>query len=165
MGGVVVWFTGLPSSGKTTLARKVEKALEPDLDAIVLDSDAVRASLTPRPGYDAQGRDDFYATLSGISALLAQEGHVVLVAATGNLAKYRLQGRARAPAFLEVFVDTPLPVCQERDSKGLYANPKTMGRLPGMGAPFEIPKAPDLVVKPGDAGPEQKVVEKIRELI
>jgi len=161
--GVVVWFTGLPSSGKTTLARKVEAALQPTVDAIVLDSDAVRATLTPRPGYDPEGRDNFYETLSALAALLAKEGHVVLVAATGNLAKYRLQARARSPEFLEIFVDTPLTVCQERDSKGLYKNPVTLARLPGMGAPFELPKAPDLVVKPDDAEAAQKVVGLINE--
>lgn len=154
--GVVVWLTGLPSSGKSTLARHVAALLGPG-GCTVLDGDAVRASLVPAPGYDDAGREAFYATLGRLAAQLAQQGQVVLVPATANRRKYRDDARALAPRFLEVFVDTPLEVCRVRDAKGLYAA-GTAG-LPGAGVAYEAPLAPDFVVRADDAQPELALLE------
>ncbi len=151
--GVVVWLTGLPSSGKSRLALRAADALtargEP---ACVLDGDAVRAALRPSPGYDERGRDDFYATLSGLAALLAQQGLTVLVAATAHRARYREAARAAAPRFVEVFVDVPLAVCRERDSKGLYARAEegSVTQMPGVAFDYEAPLAPDVVARGGE---------------
>jgi adenylylsulfate kinase len=138
MTGVVVWFTGLPASGKSTLARAVSLSLE-GLGAapVVLDGDEVRAALDPPCGYDDAGRGHFYETLARLAAMLASHGHAVLVPATANLRRYRERARALAPAYLEVFVDTPLEECARRDPKGLYA--AQTGALPGVSAVFERP--------------------------
>jgi adenylylsulfate kinase len=145
--GIVVWLTGLPASGKSTLARAVAAQLAPRA-AVILDGDDVRAALHPSPGYDDESRAAFYETLAGVAALIARQGHVVLVPATAHRRAYRARARELAPRFLEVHVATPLAECRRRDPKGLYAH-ATPG-LPGAGTPFETPEAPDLVVAGSD---------------
>src|SRR4051812_4077630 len=111
-GGSVVWITGLPSSGKSTLAAAVHAELIAlDAPTCTLDSDAVRAALVPSPGYSARERDDYYATLGHLAALLAAQGLTVLVPATSHRAAYRADARAWAPHFVEVHVRTPLDEC------------------------------------------------------
>lgn len=149
MSGVVVWFTGLPSAGKSTLARKVAARLD---RPVLLDGDEVRACLRPEVGYTDVERDAFYETLARLAALIASQGHVVLVPATANLNYFRMRARALAPRFIEVFVDTPLEECRRRDAKGLYAREEE--QLPGAGVVFEAPINPDVVIRPGD-GPER----------
>lgn len=143
MTGVVVWITGLPAAGKTTLARLVQPRLAP---ALVLDSDEVRDALGMH-AYDAAGRDAFYRALAELAALLARQGFAVIVAATAPARVHRERARARAPRFLEVFVDTPSAACAARDPKGLYA--AAVATLPGRGAPYEPPVAPDVVAHGG----------------
>ncbi len=154
--GVVVWLTGIPSSGKTTLAKKVAALLGPGGCAL-LDGDEVRASLVPTPGYDEAGRDAFYRTLGQLAATLARQGQVVLVAATANRQRYRDEARALAPRFVEVFVDTPLATCRARDAKGLYR--AGAAGLPGAGADYEVPRAPELWVHADDVAPELTLLE------
>ena len=144
-GGLVVWLTGLPSSGKSTLARRVAAALrERGTSTLELDGDAVRAAMVPAHGYDDEGRAAFYETLARLAALAAAQGHVVLVPATASKSSFRARARALAPRFVEVFLDVPLQICTSRDAKGLYAlDPRD---LPGSGVVFERPIHPDLVV-------------------
>ena len=98
MSGAVVFVTGLPSAGKSTFASR----LCAETGAILLDGDEVRAVMRPRPGYDDEARADFYATLGGLAALLARQGHVVVVAATAHRASHREHAR-EAPRYFEVF--------------------------------------------------------------
>lgn len=152
--GPIVWLTGLPSSGKSTLAAGVAEALrrrgEP---VLVLDGDAVRAALVPPPGYDDAARAGFYATLAQLAALGARQGLTVLVPATAHLRRFREAARAMAPGrFVEVFVDTDPSTCRTRDAKGLYAAAIVAGTLPGAGATYEPPEHADVVVRPGDEG-------------
>ena len=154
MSGVVVWLTGLPSSGKSTFARAAAERLRATGIAVaVLDGDDVRAVLRPVPGYDDAARAEFYASLSGLAALLAQQGLVVLVPATANRAVFRDHARLLAPRFVEVFVATPIEVCVRRDAKGLYARSAEgdIGAMPGAGATYEPPLHPDLVLDGGEA--------------
>jgi adenylylsulfate kinase len=143
---VVVWITGLPSSGKSTLARQLHAALGArGVPSCVLDGDAVRKSLVPSPGYSTPERKDFYETLARFAALLAAQGLVVLVPATAHLRAYREQARALAPAYVEVFVDTPLAECELRDSKGLYRKSRAgdAPNMPGSSEDYEPPEDPD----------------------
>ncbi|MBX7100027.1 MAG: adenylyl-sulfate kinase [Myxococcaceae bacterium] len=142
MSGAVVWFTGLPSSGKSTLAGWVAEALEArGVAHVVLDGDEVRAALVPTPGYSPLARTQFYLTLARLAALLAGQGLVVLVAATAHRRAFRAAARRLAPRFLEVFVDTRPDECRARNSKGLYGQ---AARLPGAGVRYEPPLEPDL---------------------
>lgn len=154
--GLVVWITGLPSAGKSTLAARIAAQLRALLTAVlILDGDEVRGALRPVPGYDEAGRDAFYETLARLAALIAAQGYIVLVAATSHRRRFRARARDLAPAFLEVFVDTPLEECMHRDNKGLYegARSKRITEVPGADIPYEPPEQADFVVHPdnGDA--------------
>jgi adenylylsulfate kinase len=152
--GPIVWLTGLPSSGKSTLARAAAEILRArGAHVLVLDGDEVRDALRPRPGYDEAARDAFYETLARLAAHCASQGAIVMVPATANRRAFRERARSLAPGrFVEVFVDTDLATCRARDAKGLYACAAREGggTLPGAGAAYEPPIAPDIVVRPDD---------------
>jgi adenylylsulfate kinase len=150
--GVVVWLTGLPSSGKSTLAALLGRRLdEAGRRAAILDGDEVRRAMVPAPGYTPEARDAFYATLARLAALLAGQGLVVLVPATAHRAAYRAEARRLAPAFLEVHVDVDAAECQRRDAKGLYAAAAEghATGLPGADLAYEAPAAPDVIARGG----------------
>ena len=161
MTGVVLWFTGLPQSGKSTLALRVRDKLA-DRSCVALDSDAVRAAIGA-DGYGAADRDAFYRMLGGIAGLLAEQGHVVLVAATAPLRAHRDHARRGAPHFAEIWVRTPRELCEARDTKGLYARARAgdAPELPGVGAPYEPPVAPEVIA---DGGHDDRAVTAIVEL-
>ena len=146
--GIVVWFTGLPASGKSTLANRVRELLADHGKACcLLDGDTVRAAFVPSPGYTVKARDDFYHTLANLAGLLAKQGHIVLVPATAHLQEFRDRARRCAPQFIEVHVATPLSQCKQRDFKRLYQHADA--NLPGQGVAFESPNAPDIVARGG----------------
>lgn len=149
--GAVVWLTGLPASGKSTLAERIAAHLrEMRVASVVLDGDEVRDVIVPHPGHDDVGRDDFYQTLGGLAALLARRGLVVVVAATAHRRVWRDHARQRAPRFVEVHVATSLDECRLRDPKGLYARADSLPELPGVGLPYEAPLHPDVIAAHGD---------------
>jgi adenylylsulfate kinase len=163
--GAVVWFTGKPSSGKSTLARAAQRALE-DRGARVclLDGDELRDVLVPKPGYDPAARDAFYATLANLASLLARQGLTVLVAATAHARSHRDRARALAPRFVEVYVAVPEAELHRRDSKGLYAAVRE-GRLtgvPGADVPYEAPSAPELTAT---GGRDEHAIAQLLELL
>lgn len=163
--GAIVWLTGLPSSGKSTLAEATQSALlaRGHANVVVLDGDAVRGALRPAPGYDDDARDAFYETLARLAALIARQGTTVLVPATANRRAYRERARSLAPGrFVEVFVDTSLELCRARDAKGLYAKASSDGTLPGVGASYEAPEHPELTVAPDDLDAVDRVISAIQ---
>jgi adenylylsulfate kinase len=148
--GIVIWFTGLPQSGKSTLARRVRDRIAPRRSCVLLDSDDVRAAIGATR-YGLGERDAFYHMLAGLAGLLAREGHVVLVAATAPRRAYRDAARDAAPDYAEVWVKTPLAECEARDTKGLYASARrgSAPDMPGLGAAYEPPAAPEIVAEGG----------------
>jgi adenylylsulfate kinase len=153
MSGVIVWFTGLPSSGKSRLARRVQAALrEQDFSSCLLDGDRVRALLHPSPGYSESERDDFYLTLGELALELAEQDLVVLVPATANRKQYRDQVRARAPRFIEVWMSASPEECRARDGKGLYAqlSDGQLHGLPGADSAYEEPETAEVSAAGGD---------------
>jgi adenylylsulfate kinase len=148
--GAVVWLTGLPASGKSTLAHALAGRLrEADREPLLLDGDDVRDALVPRPGYDDFARESFYRTLAGLAGLAARQGLIVVVAATAHRRAWRDAARATAPRFVEVHVATPLDECRRRDPKGLYGSGDARRALPGVGLPYEPPEHPEVIVRPG----------------
>jgi adenylylsulfate kinase len=148
-----VWLTGLPASGKSTLARALAAELaRRGVRAAVLESDALRPILTPRPTYSEAERDAFYGALALVGKLLVDQGVPVIFDATANRRRYREQARATIPSFIEVFVDCPLETCVARDPKGLYrrAREGATTTLPGAGASYEPPLRPELVTGSDD---------------
>ncbi len=153
MTGAVVWVTGLPSSGKSTFARRLRDRLRArGVAAALLDGDAVRAALVPPPGYDPEARAAFYETLGNLALALASDGLAVLVAATAHRRAFRDRVRTRAPRFVEVLVDVPPDVCAARDPKGLWARARAgeAPELPGAALGYERPLAPEVVARGGE---------------
>lgn len=146
--GAVVWITGRPQAGKSTLATAARDALRAHGAACcVLDSDEVRAATVPPRGYGAADRDAHYESLARLAAVLARQGLIVLVPATAHLRRYREAARALAPRFLEVYVDASAEECASRDAKGLYAG--ATGALPGRDVAYEPPEHPDVIARGG----------------
>jgi adenylylsulfate kinase len=161
-GSLVVWLTGLPRSGKSTLARAIHARLSAHgVPAVILDSDELRQTLVPAPGYDLQSRNDFYTTLGRLAALLARQGFVVLVPATAHRRNYRDAARELAPSFIEVHVATPLKSCLGRDPAGLYAS-SAKAELPGVGVEYEAPRAPEVVAS---GGQDQTAVDQVVAIV
>ena len=144
-----VWLTGLPASGKSTVARALAAELAgKGIRAAVLESDAVRREIAPDAGYYDAEREAFYATLAYLARMLVLHGVPVIVDATANRRAYRDRARATIPRFLEVHVRCPLAVCQARDPKGIYRRGAegTAQNVPGVSAPYEPPLLPEVVV-------------------
>jgi len=161
MNGTVVWCTGKPSSGKSTLARAIAERLRAShVATCLLDGDELRHALVPRPGYDPMARDEFYQTLANLAALLARQGLVVLVAATAHLRTFRTRARELAPAFIEVYVRASDAEVRERDSKGLYEAVETgrIGGVPGADLGYEEPETPEVVAT---GGRDQSAIDRV----
>ena len=142
-----VWLTGLPASGKSTVARALAKELESSgVDCAVLESDELRKILTPHPRYDESEREDFYSQMAWIGALLVRHGISVLFDATAYRRSYREQARREISNFIEVYVSCPLEVCMARDPKGIYRDAATGGQVPGLQAPYEPPIEPEVLI-------------------
>jgi adenylylsulfate kinase len=165
--GAIVWFTGLPSSGKTTLARRVQaRFAEAGRVSVLLDGDELR-DLLGAHAYGPGDRDRFYRSLAALAGLLANQGVVVLVAATAPRRADRDRAReevgAGRPAkgrFVEVWVETPLAECEARDPKGLYAAARRgeARELPGVGVAYESPVSPEVIA---DGGFDDRAVAAI----
>jgi adenylylsulfate kinase len=144
-----VWLTGLPASGKSTVARALAAELGgKGIRAAVLESDAVRRAITPNATYGEAEREAFYATLAYLARVLVLHGIPVIVDATANRRIYRDHAREAIPRFLEVHVRCPLAVCQARDPKGIYRRGAegTAQNVPGVSAAYEPPLTPEVVV-------------------
>ncbi len=155
--GATVWFTGLSGSGKSTLADAVSRSLtDAGRPSYVLDGDNVRHGLNADLGFSAEDRAENVRRVGEVARLMADAGLVVLVPV---ISPYRAdRDRVRAAhevaglRFVEVFVDTPLELCEQRDPKGLYAKARA-GELTGMTGiddPYEAPSTPELRVEPGE---------------
>jgi adenylylsulfate kinase len=150
--GVVVWITGKPSSGKSTLALSLREALAAQgVASCILDGDEVRSAFVPRHGYDPKSRDEYYATLGNLAGVLARQGLVVVVPATAHLEAFRQRARTRADAFLEVYVEATQEEVEARDAKGLYRAVREgrAGGVPGADLGYEVPERPDVVAHGG----------------
>lgn len=155
---IAVWFTGLPSSGKSTIAKKTAEILRAvGQPVVVLDSDELRRELTPDPTYTKKERDWFYGVLAFMAELLTNSGVTTLIAATAPRREYRDNARKRIGLFCEVFVKCSVNECRRRDPKGLWAKEKQskISNLPGAGAPYEQPLEPELVVNTEQQSPEK----------
>lgn len=152
--GRTVWLTGLPSAGKSTLARALEKRLVDAGRAVeVLDGDVVRTNLTKDLGYTKADRDTNVRRIGFVAQLLARHGVTVICPVISPYRAIRNEIRAGHEAdgteFFEVHVATPVEVCAERDVKGLYARQRAgeISGLTGIDDPYEPPEHPELVVE------------------
>ena len=142
-----IWITGLPASGKSTIAAALQPRLEAaGLRVEVLESDAVRQILTPSPSYSDEERDLFYRALAFTGGRLVAHGVTVIFDATATRRAHRAFASQLIARLIEVSVECPLEVCMARDKKGTYrkglaGETKT---VPGLQTPYEAPVAPDV---------------------
>jgi adenylylsulfate kinase len=145
-----IWITGIPASGKSTLAKALHTLLkERGIDSEVLESDELRKVFTPDPHYNENERAAFYKQLIYVGALLIRHGVPVIFDATANRRAWREEARRAIPQFLEVYVNTPLDVSMARDPKGIYRRAREGGSdsVPGLQHPYEPPVQPDVEVR------------------
>jgi bifunctional enzyme CysN/CysC len=170
--GATVWFTGLPGAGKSTVAGRLEERLiEAGQPAFLLDGDNLRHGLNGDLGFDEQARRENVRRTAHVARLLAESGTIALVSLVSPYAADREAAAALHESdelpFLEVFVDAPLEVCEQRDPKGLYARARAgeLAGLTGVGAPYEPPASPDLVLDACAASVDDEVERVLALLI
>jgi bifunctional enzyme CysN/CysC len=169
--GATVWFTGLPGAGKSTVAAAVEERLiAAGRPAFLLDGDNLRHGLNGDLGFDEDARSENVRRTAHVAKLLADSGTIALVSLVSPYAADRAAAAVLHAAdrleFIEVHVDAPLELCEERDPKGLYARARAgeLAGLTGVGAPYEPPSAPDLVLVAGEETVAREV-ERVLELL
>jgi adenylylsulfate kinase len=145
--GVTVWFTGLSGAGKTTITQAIEKKLrEHDYPVEILDGDIVRENLTKGLGFSKEDRDENIRRIGFVANLLTRHGVIVLVSAISPYREIREEVKARIGDFVEVFVNAPLAVCEDRDVKGLYKKARSgeIKAFTGISDPYEPPLNPEV---------------------
>jgi adenylyl-sulfate kinase len=165
--GATIWFTGLPAAGKSTIAGAVEEHLVVGgRPAFLLDGDNLRHGLNGDLGFGEQARTENVRRTAHVARLLAESGTIALVSLVSPYARDREEAAALHRAvdlpFIEVFVDAPLALCEQRDPKGLYARARAgeLAGLTGIDAPYEAPTNPDLVLRSGTE-PIEAAVERV----
>jgi len=168
--GFVLWFTGLPSSGKTTLARMIEqRLLERGLKVEVLDGDDVRTNLSKGLGYSKEDRDTNIRRVGYVCKLLSRNGVVAIASCISPYREVREEVRRDVGDFVEVYVKCPLDVLKERDIKGLYkkALRGEIKGFTGVDDPYEEPDNPEVVVETDKESPEEscnKIIDTLERL-
>lgn len=152
--GAVVWITGLPGSGKSTVASAVEYRLYQDgFQTVVLDGDNVRHGLCADLGFSVEDRQENVRRVGELAKLLMQQGLVVIVALISPLASARQMIRSSMADgdFIEVFCDCHLDICKQRDPKGLYARAEKglISMFSGVSAQYEAPITPEVILQTG----------------
>lgn len=158
--GFTVWLTGLPCSGKSTLARALARSLFDRGHLVeIFDGDVVRRNLTKGLGFSREDRETNVRRIGYVADLVARNGGISLVAAISPYREVRQDVRRNASRFVEVFVDAPLPTCETRDVKGMYARARAgeMKNFTGVDDPYETPVDPDVVVKTAECTVEEGV--------
>jgi bifunctional enzyme CysN/CysC len=167
--GMTVWFTGLSGSGKSSVAMELERRLVASgRPAYVLDGDNLRHGLNANLGFSPADRKENIRRVAEVAKLMADAGIVAIVSLVSPYREDRdnareLHDEAGLP-FLEVFVDTPLEVCERRDPKGMYAKARRgeIRDFTGVDAPYEAPRRPDLLLRPsdGDVSEQAQIVQE-----
>lgn len=165
--GVVLWLTGLPGAGKTTLANGTVRALaRRGLHAVALDSDALRQVMTPEPEYTEAERDRVYATLGWMAVQVAAAGGMAVVSGTAPRRRYRDRVREQVGHFIEVHLICDGEELRRRDPKGLYAAARRgqVTTLPGAGAVYEAPLTAEIELNTAAHAPGDCVDRILRTL-
>ncbi|MHA1363386.1 MAG: adenylyl-sulfate kinase [Candidatus Freyarchaeota archaeon] len=165
--GFGVWLTGLPASGKTTIARALEKALRRrGLRVEVLDGDEVRRNLSPDLGFTRKDRETHARRVAYVAKLLVRNGVAVIVGLISPYRNFREHARKQIGNFVEVWVRCPLEECMRRDPKGLYerALRGEISDLTGIQDPYEEPLNPEVTVDTSKESVEESVNKIIKKL-
>jgi adenylylsulfate kinase len=167
--GCIVWLTGLSGSGKSTIAVELEKRLwDRGVRAYVLDGDNVRHGLNKNLGFSPADRTENIRRIGEVAKLFTEAGMVAITAFISPYRADRDQVRALVPSgdFVEVHVDCPLEICEQRDVKGLYQKARA-GQIPeftGISAPYEPPFTPELTIRTNAQPPEASARQVLEHL-
>jgi adenylyl-sulfate kinase len=167
MKGFTLWFTGLPSSGKSTLARQVEQILlERGMNVEVLDGDEVRETFSKGLGFSKEDRDTNIRRIGFVAKLLSRNGTVAITAAISPYRETRDEMRKAIGRFVEVYVQCPIDVLKERDVKGLYkkALAGEIKHFTGVDDPYDAPLKPEVLIESDREKEEQSVAKIITTL-
>ncbi len=169
-GGVTLWFTGLSGAGKTTISKAVaEKLRQQDCKLEILDGDVVRENLTKGLGFSKADRDENIRRIGFVSHLLTRNGVIVLVSAISPYREIREEVKQKIGDFVEVYVNAPLAVCEDRDVKGLYKRARAgeIKNFTGISDPYEAPLNPTIECRTDLEELEEsvaKIFNKLEEL-
>ena len=167
--GIMIWFTGLSGSGKSTVAMGVERELHAQgILCRILDGDNVRAGINNNLGFSAEDRIENIRRIAEIGKLFVQTGVVTLACFVSPTNDIRQMARkiVGEEDFLEVYISTPIEECERRDVKGLYARARKgeVKNFTGISAPFEAPVSPDIAINTSKI-PLEESVRTLTELI
>lgn len=168
--GFTLWLTGLPCSGKTTVANGVAKRLKViGLKVEVLDGDVIRQSLTKDLGFSKEDRDRNIERVTFVAKLLSRNGVAAIVAFVSPYRQKRREAREETTNFVEVYLKCPIEECMRRDAKGMYekALAGEIKDFTGVSDPYEEPQKPDLILETDKETPHEsinKVIEKLKKL-
>ncbi len=168
--GALIWFTGLSGSGKSTIAFTLEHALvQRGHMAYALDGDNIRFGLNKNLGFSAEDRTENIRRIAEVGKLYADTGVITM---TSFISPYRADRDAAretigAGDFFEIFVDTPLEVCEERDPKGLYKKARAgeIKGFTGIDDPYEAPEKPELVIDTSKVSPQEASISIVEMLV
>jgi adenylyl-sulfate kinase len=166
----VLWFTGLPSSGKSTIAREVfQRLLDRGAMVELLDGADVRESLSRGLGFSREDREEHNRRIGYVAKLLSRNGVIAICAAVSPYRDTRDEIRRNTRTFVEIFVDCPVSVAEQRDTDGWYARARRgeVEEFTGVNAPYEAPLAPEVHIRSdlesiGDAA--TRVIARLEEL-
>lgn len=165
--GFVLWLTGLPCSGKTTVADGVAEELKKlNLKVERLDGDIVRKGLTKDLGFSKEDRDSNVERVTFVARLLSRNGVATIVSFVSPYREKRRQCREETTNFIEVYVKCPVEVCKQRDTKGMYAR-ALCGEIKdftGVDDPYEEPLSPEIILETDKESVEESVKKAIKKL-
>ncbi len=165
--GFTVWFTGLPSAGKSTLAELLAQELRERGNGVeVLDGDVVRQHLCKGLGFSKEDRDENIRRIGFVCGLLTRHGAAAIAAAISPYRAIRDEVRASIRNFIEVYVKTSVETCIQRDVKGLYkkALAGEIKGFTGVDDPYEPPLRPELIIETETESPQESVARILRKL-
>ncbi|RPI29389.1 MAG: bifunctional sulfate adenylyltransferase/adenylylsulfate kinase [Acidobacteria bacterium] len=168
--GFCLWFTGLSGAGKSTISEMLTvMLLERGIQVTVLDGDVVRTHLSKGLGFSREDRDTNIRRIGFVAAEIVRHGGRVICAAVSPYRSTRNDARNMVGRenFIEIFVDTPLEVCEQRDTKGMYAKARRgeIKGFTGIDDPYEPPARPELTIKTVEQPPEQAAQSIIEHLV
>ncbi len=166
--GVAVWFTGYSGAGKSTIANALTKELNSKgLNLEVLDGDEIRENLTKGLGFSKEDRDTNIRRIGFVAKLLARNGVIVLVPVISPYRAIREEMRAEIKDFVEVFVNAPIEVCEQRDVKGLYKKVRAgeIQQFTGISDPYEEPLNPEIECRTDLEELDESVAKIMNKLI